>query len=181
METKFDLILLFSGGYDSSLLLKIALAMKLRPLCLIIDYHQIHDEELKYAEKFCLANQVHIQKMYIDLPASSNLLEDKKTYEGVNIHHVPSRNLIFVSMAASIAESRDIPLIWYGANYEDREKIFPDCYQEWVFKLNELLTINGSSKIKVEAPLLGMSKDMIKDLAKIFNINPEEIYSGYGE
>lgn len=50
-----------------------------------------------------------------------------------------------------------------------------------MFKLNELLTINGSSKIKVEAPLLGMSKDMIKDLAKIFNINPEEIYSGYGE
>ena len=126
MEEKFDLILLFSGGYDSTLLLKMAFARHLKPLCLLFNYHQKHSDELKFAEASCYANKVAYDKIELSLPIYSNLMNTHKTYEGVNVHHVPSRNLIFLSIATAIAESRNIPLIWYGANYEDREKIFPD-------------------------------------------------------
>ena len=33
-------------------------------------------------------------------------------------HHVPGRNMIFVGLAMSLAESVGATKIWYGANYE---------------------------------------------------------------
>jgi 7-cyano-7-deazaguanine synthase len=181
MGKHYDLILLFSGGFDSTLLLKIALRHGLVPYCVMFDYGQKHVVELEYAKKICKDNDVDWVVVYLAVPFQSNLMDVKKTYEGVNVHHVPSRNLMFVSIAAGIAESMEVPLIWYGANYEDREKLFPDCYQEWVYKVNELLSINGSMIVKVEAPLLGMSKELIKIQAEVLGIKNEQIFTGYGE
>lgn len=181
METKFDILLLFSGGYDSTLLLELARNMGKKVLCFILDYGQDHRKELEFAIRYCDSKNVPYIMTDISLPIASNLTEDKRTYEGVSPYHVPARNLMFVSMAASIAESRNIPTIWFGANYEDREHLFPDCYQEWVYKLNQLLEINGSMKIKVEAPLLGMSKDTIIGMADTLGITKNQIFSGYGK
>jgi len=180
MKEKYDLVLLFSGGLDSTLLLKLALDMKLNPLCLLIDYGQMHIQELSFAVTSCMSELVDYEKAMVKIPMASNLTSEEKTYEGVSPWHVPSRNLIFISLAASLAESRGIPLIWYGANYEDREHLFPDCYQEWIYSLNQLLAKNGSMKIQVEAPLLGMQKDTIKKLAQKFGITNEKVFSGYG-
>jgi len=177
---KHDLVLLYSGGYDSTLLLKMAIHAGFSPVCLLIDYGQKHVEELEYAKKMCQKIGVSYFVLKIELNTPSNLTKEAKTYEGVSPYHVPARNLIFIGLAVSYAEGHDIPLVWYGANYEDREKLFPDCYQEWVYRINELLAINGSSKVRIEAPLLGMTKDTIKRLAKnFFNINENEIFSGY--
>ena len=178
---KYNLLLLFSGGYDSTLLLKLALDMNYDPYCLLINYGQKHIQELDFARSLCAGNNVDWQVVNINLPTPSNLTQEGKTYEGVSPWYVPARNLIFIAIAASIAEGKQIPLIWYGANYEDREHLFPDCYQEWVYAVNNLLSINGSMKITVEAPLLGMSKDIIKKLANIYEITDEKVFSGYGQ
>jgi 7-cyano-7-deazaguanine synthase in queuosine biosynthesis len=100
-------------------------------------------------------------------------------YPGVSEWHVPSRNLMFLGIAASVAEDMGVSLIWYGANYEDREHLFPDCYQEWVFHANKLLEINGSMGVKVEAPLSGMQKETIRRMSELYNITSEQIHSGY--
>lgn len=182
MRNRPDLVLLFSGGYDSTLLLLVAQSIGYTPLCVLINYGQKHVEELSSAIALCEKHDVEYVVIKMELPVASALTtEESKTYEGVSPWHVPARNLIFVSLAASIAESRDIPLIWFGANYEDREKLFPDCYQEWVFHLNNLLAVNGSMKVYVEAPLLGMTKESIKKLASTYNINENEVFSGYGK
>ena len=178
---KYNLLLLFSGGYDSTLLLKLALDMNYDPYCLLINYGQTHIQELNFAKVLCKENNVDWEIVFIDLPIPSNLTQEAKTYEGVSPWHVPARNLIFIALAASIAEGKGIPLIWYGANYEDREHLFPDCYQGWIYAVNNLLSINGSMKITVEAPLLGMTKDTIKKLAYIYNITDEKVFSGYGQ
>lgn len=178
---KYDIILLLSGGYDSAVLLRMALSIGLRPYCLLFNYKQQHAKELDCAAALCSNYSLSYEVINLSLPISSNLTEDKKTYEGVSFYHVPSRNLIFISIAASIAESKNIPIIWYGANYEDREHLFPDCYQEWIYNLNKLLSINGSKPIKVEAPLLGMSKETIKKLAADYGIDETKIFSGYGK
>ena len=178
---KEDLILLFSGGADSTLLLEMALAIGYTPLCLIFDYGQIHKEEIDFAIKTCHKHNLGYEVTHLPLDGVSSALTDGNAqYEGVSEWHVPARNLIFVSLAVSWAESKGIDLIWYGANYGDRENLFPDCYQEWVYNLNNLLKINGSFPITVEAPLLGMQKNTIKQLMKTYNINESEIFSGYG-
>jgi len=179
---KEDLILLFSGGADSTLLLKMAISIGYTPLCIIFDYGQIHKKEIDYAIKTCNKYSLGYEVIHIPLDGVSSALTDGNAqYEGVSEWHVPSRNLIFISLATSIAESKGIKRIWYGANYGDRENLFPDCYQEWVYKLNELLAINGSMIVEVEAPLLGLKKDSILQLMKTYNIDKSEIFSGYGQ
>lgn len=181
-KKKYDLLLLYSGGLDSSVLLRLALKMGMSVHCVLINYQQTHLVELEFAEKYCISNSVDYQIVEIqNLGISSKLTDKTIPYTGVSEWHVPGRNLMFVSIAASIAESLNIPLIWYGANYEDREHLFPDCYQEWIYTLNKLLSINGSKPIKLEAPLLGMEKNTVQKLAKLFNINENQIFSGYGK
>jgi 7-cyano-7-deazaguanine synthase len=182
MKEKHDLILLLSGGLDSALLLEMCLSMNKEPYCLLIDYGQKHLAELVSAQQLCLNKGVNWQRVEVDgLVVHSKLTDGIVTYPGVSEWYVPARNLIFIGIAASFAESMNVPLIWYGANYEDRDHLFPDCYQEWVYEMNKLLAINGSMKIQLEAPLLGMDKPTIKALANRFGISNEELFSGYGQ
>jgi len=179
MGTK-KVLLLYSGGLDSTLLLELAVQMDLQPYCLLINYGQRHVKELEVAEEWCIKKSVAYRIIDMkDMNIRSKLTTDEILYEGVSEWYVPSRNLMFISMAASIAECLKINLIWYGANYSDREDLFPDCYQEWIYSLNKVLSINGSFPIKVEAPLQGMRKETVQKLAKLFNISKKEVFSGY--
>lgn len=106
----------------------------------------------------------------------------KGIYENVSVYNVPGRNTIFLSLAFSIAEANGIEEIWYGPDMSDFFGKFPDCYQAYVGKINELFEIAGSMKIKVAAPLLGYTKDMVLEvLEKQYDISKEQLYSGYGE
>ena len=149
---KEKVLLLFSGGYDSTVLLHLALKLGYEPFCLIIDYGQVHREEITFARHACdiLGENNDLMHMVqkIDLLVAAKLTqkEGEVQYDGVSEWHVPSRNLTFISLAAGVAESHGITKIWYGANYEDREHLFPDCYQEWVYKVNQLLEIKKDHK-----------------------------------
>ena len=167
MNEKFDLVILFSGGADSFMMHELSQQMGYNPIYLLIDYGQLHKEELDVARTF-LKGVGKIDSIYE--VAISNLGVDsgltgsgKKDMYGEHVHsfHVPGRNLMFISIAASIAESRGIKKIWYGADLSDRVNLFPDCYQEWVIKVNELLQINGSIPIELECPVMGLTKESI--------------------
>ena len=182
----YDILILFSGGADSIYCSQIAIQTGLRAYYLKIDYNQLHTEELSYADKYLkrIDKIHHSQQVKIDnLQIVSGLTNgDKNIYDNVHDMYVPSRNMMFVSIAASIAESKGIPIIWYGADLSDNIDSFPDCKQEWMIKINELLEINGSTKIKLESPTIGLGKDTI--IKSLRNIMGDELdtymYSGYG-
>jgi len=175
-------LLLYSGGLDSSVLLHLAQQIGMAPHCLGIDYGQKHIRELEKAELFCNAYGIPYQRSDIQLEVHSRLTGDLQSeYKGVSEWYVPSRNLMFISIAASHAENFGIDLIWLGANYDDRLNLFPDCSQEWIVKVNELLKINASYPITVEAPLLGFPKERVQMLANHLGIKEEEVHSGYSE
>ena len=179
-----DLIVLYSGGADSTILLNLARSINRKPLAVMIDYGQLHFEELNVAEEYVNKNKYENMTVKIggyDVNSALTGNGEKGTYEGVNIHNVPQRNTIFLSIAAGIAESKGINEIWFGANWQDYENLFPDCLQEYIGRINNLLSISGSKPIKVYAPLLGMSKDLIEKLLILYKIDQEDIYSGYGQ
>lgn len=180
-ENMKKLVLLYSGGMDSTLLLKMALRLGFQPFCVLVNYEQLHVQELEFAKRMCETLQVQYQVVDVKINVTSKLTDGIEKYHNVSPWYVPSRNLMFISFAASIAENLGANLIWYGANYQDRENLFPDCYQEWVYHLNQLLKINGSLVVKVEAPLLGMTKETITELIKEYDIKTNEIFSGYGQ
>ena len=183
---KYDIIVLFSGGADSIMLYDFAKRMNKKVLYLLINYKQLHIEELDVATNFLKKHGVekqHIRTVQLsNVGICSGLTEkgESGSYENVHPMHVPSRNLMFVSIAASIAESENISTIWYGADYSDRINLFPDCYQEWVVKVNELLKINGSKDIILECPIIGFTKETVLDYIKNSSYNTKEMFSGYG-
>ena len=179
-----DLVILFSGGADSALMLAFAEATERKPFCVLVDYEQHHLSELTVAETYLNKKDIPFRRVKLwDLGITSGLTGDgvKGTFEGVHEMHVPSRNLMFVGIAASIAESMNIDTIWYGADWSDYINEFPDCKQEWVGRVNRVLEINGPKSIKFEAPLIGCSKENILKLLERTGINLSEIFSGYGD
>jgi 7-cyano-7-deazaguanine synthase len=177
-----DLVILTSGGYDSTLLLHLAKLTGFTPIALLIDYGQKHIRELESAQRLCDRLEVPYRKMTVSLTGVESGLTGGMTenlYQGVHSHHVPGRNSIFVGLAASLAEQVGAPKIWYGANYSDCVNRFPDCYQSWVYAMNQSLSIAGSFPIELEAPLLGMSKDTIRRWGATFGIKDEDVHSGY--
>lgn len=185
MNKNEDLIILFSGGADSVLLLELSLKLGRIPYCIIVDYGQVHRIEINYAEKYLKDKQIpyHIVKIE-NLNINSGLTGNLKLaqYSGVSEFNIPGRNTIFLSLAFGIAESMNIKEIWYGPDFSDCENLFPDTYQNYVCKVNELFKIAGSYPIKIYAPLLGFTKKMVIDyLENICDINMNFIFSGYGD
>ena len=180
----FDLVILFSGGADSILMLEMAKFMGYNPHCVLIDYQQLHIEELNsarlYLDKRGLSHRT-VKLHHLQIQSGLTGAGQKGRFEGVHEMHVPSRNLIFVGIATSIAEDMGVDTIWYGADYSDYVNKFPDCMQEWFGAVNEVLKINGPKPIKLEAPLAGLTKDSILKSLKTLGISDKEMYSGYGD
>lgn len=179
-----DLVILYSGGADSTLLLKMAQSMGKKPFALMINYGQLHIKELEVAKKYVESRNIANMTIKIsgfDVNSALTGSGEKALYEGVDIHNVPARNTIFLSLAAGVAENKDIKEVWIGCNWEDREHLFPDCYQEYLFRLNTVFEIAFSYPIKVYAPLLGMQKYMVKEMLNFYKVDEKELYSGYGE
>ena len=181
-EKNYDVLILFSGGADSRLLLEFSLQMNLNPFCVLIDYEQKF-AELPIAIKQLKQKNIDYQIVQLHgLDLKSALTSgDKGLYENVSMWNVPSRNLMFISMALSIAESKNIKLILHGADASDRDGLFPDCYQEFFYNLNKFLKFNTDPSIRVEAPLLGFTKEMVLSMLNFIGVKKEELFSGYGD
>ena len=105
---EYDLVILFSGGADSVLMLEFAKAAGLKPFCVLINYQQLHKEELTQALAYLDKEEIDCRVVKLwNLGVNSGLTGDgiKGRFQGVHEMHVPSRNLMFVGIAASIAES----------------------------------------------------------------------------
>jgi len=178
-----NLLILFSGGADSVLMLEMALAIKYKPLCLLIDYNQLHKIELEYAVNYLNNKKIPFETFKLDILTNSGLTGNgtKGTFQKVHSHYVPGRNTMFVAIGASIAESRKIDTLWLGADYSDKENLFPDCTQDFIYKANKLTHISGSIPIRVEAPLLGLTKENVMKLLEYFKVDLTTIFSGYGD
>jgi 7-cyano-7-deazaguanine synthase len=176
-------LVLFSGGADSTLLLKLAEKMNKEVFALMIYYGQLHRGELDIARQYCTLNKIPFKEVTISgLSAQSALTGsgERGKYEGVSEWHVPGRNSMFLSIALSEAESKGITEIWYGPDWSDREHLFPDCYQEYIVRINSLFEIAGVRPVKVYAPTLGMTKEMVLMLLESFGVSKDQLFSGYG-
>jgi 7-cyano-7-deazaguanine synthase len=180
----YDLVILYSGGADSRLMLESCKELDLNPFCLMIDYEQLHPEELKFAKSHLEEAGIDSQTVKISgLDIDSGLTGDGVKDETGDVHemHVPGRNTMFLSIAYSIAESKGVEMIWIGSDWDDRLNLFPDCYQEYIVAMNEAFKVAGPNPIEIQAPLSGLSKENIIKMLKKRGIGEHEIFSGYGD
>jgi len=140
------------------------------------DYDQRHRRELTIAREYLISlksNRITHQEISLNsigrvltsscltnkdilVPKMKDVIGDPQTST-----YVPNRNMMFLSIAASIAESSKADTVFYGAAKADDTSGYWDCTQEFRSLLNQLLTLNRRNLIQIEAPLIDKDKKQI--------------------
>jgi len=191
-----DAIVLLSGGMDSATLLayvKRRLEVE-RIVALSFVYGQKHSRELDCAG--WQAEQAGVREhRIIDISFYGELtrggsaltdgsievpdLSDVKPEERMQPStYVPNRNMIFLSLAAAFAEAQGISDVFYGAQAQD-EYGYWDCSQDFVVRMNEVLSLNRKGRVKVRAPFAGMSKSEVVKIGLELGVDYDHTWTCY--
>jgi len=191
-----EAIVLLSGGLDSSTVLALAKERGYDVVALTFDYGQKHKRELnssrKLARHFKAKEHIIVPLSLGELLRSSLTREsmsipenrtEKEISSGVPSTYVPSRNIIFLSIAASIAESRGAEAIFIAANSVDFSG-YPDCTAEFMSAFQSTLDVGTKAGregrgIRIEAPILTKSKgDIVREAIRL-KVPMEDTWSCY--
>lgn len=199
MSNKNKIVLAFSGGMDSSVLLHMAASKAFTEIYTIsFDYGQRHCRELQ-----CIQKQIEaINEKYIHTNVHKNIIDvsyikdiapkssltnhsiknpniKEMAGDAQPVSYVPFRNLMFLSIACAYAESVESGTVWYGAAQADSLAGYWDSSIEFLDAINTIISLNRKSKISIEAPLLHMSKkDIILEGIKL-NVDFSKTWTCY--
>lgn len=154
-------VLLFSGGLDSVVTLY---EMKDNiELLYFINYGQVgyetekrhvlyHSQKLK--KKVIIEDLTHFYKDKMQSPMFTGKIDLKSTYE------IPSRNLIFISMAVSVAQIYKLGYVFTGLF----TGLHPDSTSVFIDRLNESVRESTNNTVRLYNPFQNNTKE---DLIKI--------------
>lgn len=187
MKSRPTVLLLLSGGMDSTVLLAYYLSKGYNVNTISIDYGQTHVTECLYAEK--IAGHYKVNHRHIELDKIFNMIPSALTGNGTykdasyadgGMMEVPMRNTIMLSIIAGIAKSNNIGIIAYAAHVDmsGNESVYPDCTTAFLNAIDKVMEIQG---IKVEAPFLKdrMTKADIAELGVRLGVDFNMTYSCY--
>lgn len=191
-----EALVLLSGGLDSSTVLALAKERGYEIAALTFDYGQKHIRELNSARKIAkhFKAKEHIivplnigSLLKSSLTRNSMSIPQNRTKEEISSEvpstYVPARNMVFLSIAASIAESRGAKAIFIASNSVDFSG-YPDCTPEFISAFQRTLDVGTKSGregrgIRVEAPIITKSKAEIVREAVRLKVPLEDTWSCY--
>ena len=163
-------VCLLSGGLDSATSTTLAKVLGFEIYALTFDYGQRHNHEIACALEIARELQAKEHKIInLDLRqfgGSALTSETSVPTEpgiGIPITYVPARNTIFLSIALAWAEVLGAEHIFIGANAVDYSG-YPDCRAEYLQAFEDMANlatkagVEGTQRLKICAPLIGMTK-----------------------
>lgn len=167
-------IVVLSGGLDSTILTNLLVNVaysNTNILALSFDYNQRHKIELTKAAKTCkllnIEHKIINIKFFSDIISKVSALSGNKEVDVPDMDqvvepsqpqtYVPFRNQLFLTLAASVAESNDCKSIFIAAQAGDLYGYW-DCSEEFIVRFNNLISLNHKHQIKVYAPFANLSK-----------------------
>ena len=193
------LVLAFSGGMDSTVLLHIAAAGGVKEIHTVsFDYGQRHGRELlcmdvqlrtireKYPNIIVTSKTLDVTYLK-DISPTSSLTNNKIDNPDINkiagdaqpVSYVPFRNQMFITICCAYAESLKADEVWYGAAQVDSLAGYWDGSQEFVDSVNSLVSLNRQHRILVRAPLLSLSKADIVRQGVELGVNFKDTWTCY--
>lgn len=187
-----SVVLAYSGGMDSTVLLYKACSDFEKVYTVSFFYGQRHDKELDIIKtnisKFKNATNIvlNLKECFgrfggsalldnnIDVAKAKDVIGDPQT-----VNYIPNRNAIFLSILTGYAESVGSNLVWYGAAQADSLAGYFDGSVEFVDKINEVNQLNRRNVVKIEAPLLDLSKKQIIKLGGLHGVDFKDTWTCY--
>lgn len=191
----YDALILLSGGLDSSVNLYEACANYDKVLALSFDYGQkAASQELKAASKLCklllCKQQIHnldffkswTQTSLINskknIPIDIELTNKKATKESAKQVWIPNRNGVFLNVAASLAESLNIPFVYVGFNKEEAET-FPDNSTDYLNSVNKAFLFSTLNKVQIKSYTKDLNKKQIYKKALRLGVPIKDLWPCY--
>ena len=166
-------LVLFSGGQDSATCLVWALGRYERVETVGFDYGQRHAVEmaarLTVRDGMGLALPELAGRLgpdhVIDLTGFGAIGETALTSEraieidarGLPTTFVPGRNLVFLSVAAALADRRGLGVL-IGGMCETDYSGYPDCRRTTIDAMSRALSLGLDKPVPIETPLMGLNK-----------------------
>jgi 7-cyano-7-deazaguanine synthase len=166
-------LVLFSGGQDSTTCLAWALERYARVETIGFDYGQRHAIELSVRPPL-LARMRALSPAWdarlgedhmVDLGLLGRLSDTALTSEvaiamqdnGLPNTFVPGRNLLFLTVAATVAYRRGLNVL-VGGMCETDYSGYPDCRDDTIKALQVALNLGMGTRLKLETPLMWLDK-----------------------
>lgn len=172
-------VLITSGGMDSTTLLYRLINEKKDVFTLSFDYGQKHKKELDCAkmnsERFGLIHKIidlsmlSNQGIFADSSLTTDINVPEGHYAAENMKNtvVHNRNMIMLSIAIAYALSIKASAVYYGAHSGDHA-IYPDCRPIFVERMKAIAEVCDYNPIKIETPYLNYTKgDIVKEGIKL--------------
>ncbi|MEM7755199.1 MAG: 7-cyano-7-deazaguanine synthase QueC [Planctomycetota bacterium] len=191
-------VVLLSGGLDSATVLAIAKNDGFEITCLSFNYGQRHAAELdaakRVAEQLGAADHI-VYPLDLRIFGGSALTDtidvpkdrDHATIaSGIPVTYVPARNLIFLSIAAALAETENARDLYVGVTAMDYSG-YPDCRPEFIEAFEETVNLAtqmgvesiGEDRVHVHTPLIDLSKPDIVALGTKLGVDYALTHSCY--
>lgn len=169
------ILLLFSGGLDSTVLCKKLIREGHEVHLISFDYGQNHKIELEYAAKFAIRESlVH---RTIDISFYGKLVNCFLT-RGIGSPVVTNRNTLMTVVANTIAAEEGFDAVALGVQSGDNA-VFADCRDEFFKKLADVFTASDNKNIPILTPLIDMTKQEVVNLAADLGVDVNSTYSCY--
>ena len=172
-DSKKHAVVLLSGGADSATCLAVARSQGFVTHALSFDYGQRNRCELEASRKIAAqlgACEHRIFKLDIAQWGGSALTDPEievpeESAVGIPVTYVPARNLVFLSLAASWAETLSARHIFIGVNSVDYSN-YPDCRKAFIESFLNTVNLGTCAadedwKWRIETPLQDLSKAQI--------------------
>ena len=166
-------LVLFSGGQDSATCLAWALERYSRVETVGFDYGQRHAVEME-ARLEVRAGMAGLRTEWaarlgpdhvVDLTGYGRIAESALTAEraieldarGLPTTFVPGRNLVFLTVAAALADRRGLDVL-VGGMCETDYSGYPDCRRDTIEAMARALSLGQDKPVLIETPLMALTK-----------------------
>ncbi len=174
-------LVLFSGGQDSTTCLAWALSRYAKVETVGFDYGQRHAVEMTVrpavlqklrassAEWDARLGEDHV----VDLSLIAEISDTALTHDveiamqanGLPNTFVPGRNLLFMTVAATLAYRRGLDVL-VGGMCETDFSGYPDCRDDSMKAMQVALNLGMATRLKIETPLMWIDKAATWDMAR---------------
>jgi 7-cyano-7-deazaguanine synthase len=175
-------LVLHSGGLDSTTCLYLAHSQGHETTSLGVDYGQRLRVELAFADKQCEERKIERRVIEVKwskpdrhIPLDRNVSEIRADPSPA---FLPGRNIVFLALASAHGAGIGVDEVWTGINSSDFSG-YPDCTPEFFEAYCTVHRIGIPGGPQIKAPLLRMSKPEIATLAHSFGLRPGDTWSCY--